>query len=337
MPPLQPDGCGVFPGAGGGGTAWGAGVAFSGETGARASGETMVSRPRRYLPEEISTIRTGDTLAPARERAQANDILLHTNRVFSLLRDVYDAYVTSLLQLANAYEHTYTAPEPPARPARAALSSSLAPPEALWGPDALRAFREGVAGMDAAMDSLRADYMALMRYVADDSIKDDGIRGKGLVKAMRRSGKAYGTARDKVLSSMDSEAGKAEETLLRGHPLRPQIMAAKLLTARMRLAPAMLAGDAPDPRILERWRKELEGMIQEAAMLPCAVAGDVERRWRAFLRTAGEFPQTISIGQRAGFDGLIRRQLNTAYTRAQHAYNVFAEAVNEQEATLSGR
>lgn len=327
---------GMLPQAGGGGDVSRT-AAFSAKESASAPGEGAAAPSRQYLPGEIRTVRSGVAQAPAQERLRANEILLHANRVVSLLRGVYDAYVASLLQLANVYEREFTAPDPPQRPARAALSSSLAPPETLWTPDGTRRFREGLAGMDAAIDSLRADYMALMRYVADDSVRDDGVRGKGLIRGMRRSGAAYDKARDTVLSSLDSEAGKAEETLLRGHPLRPQIMAAKLLTERMRLAPAMLAGERPDPQILERWRRELDGMLREAAMLPCAVPGEVERRWRAFLRTAAEFPQTVATGQRAGFDDLLRRQLNTAYTRVQHAYNAFAEAVNGPEATRSGR
>ena len=197
-------------------------------------------------------------------------------------------------------------------------------------PASIQRFKEGLAGMDAAMDSMRADYLALMRYVADDSIKDDGVKGKGLTNAIRRSGEDYVRARDMALSGLNGEADKAEQVLLQGHPLRPQIQAAKLLTARMRLAPAMLAGEKPDPLVLERWRKELEGMINEAALLPCSVPGEVERRWRAFLRTAAEFPQVVSLGQRAGFDELLRGQLNTVYARVQQAYNDFAAAVNSQ-------
>ena len=69
-------------------------------------------------------------------------------------------------------------------------------------------------------------------------------------------------------------------------------------------------------------------MINEAALLPCSVPGEVERRWRVFLRTAAEFPQVVLLGQRAGFDEILRGQLNTTYTRVQQAYNEFVAAVN---------
>lgn len=325
-------GSGFFQWAGrDGGDSAGTGAAFS-ENGSLMPGEVNATPPppppRSYLPEDIRTIRPDAPQASEQERAQANEILLHANRTFSQVRGTYDAYVAALLQLTDVYEQRYTAPVPPERPARASLSSALAPPENLWTPADIRLFKDGLEGMDAAMDSMRADYLALMRYVADDSVRDDGVRGKGLTKAIRRSGEAYGQARDKVLSGLDSEADKAERILLQGHPLRPQIMAAKLLTARMRLAPAMLAGNKPDPQVLERWRKELEGMINEAAMLPCAVPGDVERLWRVFLRTAAEFPQVIALGQKAGFDDLLRGQINTTYARVQQAYNDFVAAVN---------
>ena len=68
--------------------------------------------------------------------------------------------------------------------------------------------------------------------------------------------------------------------------------------------------------------------INEAALLPCSVPGEVERRWRVFLRTAAEFPQVVLLGQRAGFDEILRGQLNTTYTRVQQAYNEFVAAVN---------
>ena len=312
-----------------GGDASGAGAAVS-ENGSLMPGEAEATLPppQHYLPEEIRTIRPDAPQASPRERAQANEVLLHANRAFSRMQGTYDTYVAALLQLTHVYERQYTAPVPPDRPERVSLSPDLAPPEELWTPASIRLFKDGLAGMDAAMDSMRADYLALMRYVADDSIRDDGVRGKGLTQSIRRSGEEYGKARDMALAGLNSEAEKAEQTLLQGHPLRPQILAAKLLTARMRLAPAMLAGDKPDPLILERWRKELEGMINEAALLPCAVPGEVERRWRVFLRTAAEFPQVVALGQRAGFDELLRGQLNTTYSRVQQAYNDFVAAVN---------
>ena len=270
-----------------GGDSAGSGVAYS-EDGLLMPGEVEAPPPPppSYLPEEIRTIRPDAPQASAQERAQANEILLHANRAFSKMQGTYDAYVAAMLQLTDVYERDYTAPVPPERPMRVTLSPELAPPEELWTPASIQSFKEGLAGMDAAMDSMRADYMALMRYVADDSIRDDGVKGKGLTLSIRRSGEEYGKAREKALSSLNKEAEKAEQTLLQGHPLRPQIQAAKLLTARMRLAPAMLAGDKPDPLVLDRWRRELEGMINEAALLPCSVPGEVERRWRVFLRTA---------------------------------------------------
>ena len=315
-----------------GGASSGGAAAYS-ENGSLMPGEAEAPPPPPppgYLPEEIRTIRPDEPQAPAQERAQANEILFHANRASSLVQGTYDAYVAALLKLTDGYEVNYTAPRPPERPARATLSPALAPPEALWMPASIQRFKEGLAGMDAAMDSMRADYLALMRYVADDSIKDDGVKGKGLTNAIRRSGEDYVRARDMALSGLNGEADKAEQVLLQGHPLRPQIQAAKLLTARMRLAPAMLAGEKPDPLVLERWRKELEGMINEAALLPFSVPGEVERRWRAFLRTAAEFPQVVSLGQRAGFDELLRGQLNTVYAHVQQAYNDFAAAVNSQ-------
>lgn len=312
-----------------GGDSAGSGVAYS-EDGLLMPGEVEAPPPPppSYLPEEIRTIRPDAPQASAQERAQANEILLHANRAFSKMQGTYDAYVAAMLQLTNVYERDYTAPVPPERPMRVTLSPELAPPEQLWTPASIQSFKEGLAGMDAAMDSMRADYMALMRYVADDSIQDDGVMGKGLTLSIRRSGEEYGKAREKALSSLNKEAEKAEQTLLQGHPLRPQIQAAKLLTARMRLAPAMLAGDKPDPLVLDRWRRELEGMINEAALLPCSVPGEVERRWRVFLRTAAEFPQVVLLGQRAGFDEILRGQLNTTYSRVQQAYNEFVAAVN---------
>lgn len=314
----------------GGGDSSGSSAAFS-EDGSLMPGELKATPPpQHYLPEEIRTVRPDAPQASEQERTRANEVLLHANRASATMQGSYDTYVAALLRLADDYEQNYTAPAPPDRPPRISLSPLAAPPEESWKPVNIQRFKEGLSGMDAAMDSMRADYLALMRYVADDSIRDDGVRGKGLTKAIRQSGEKYAQARDKALSGLGDEADKAEQTLLRGHPLHPQIMAAKLLTARMRLAPAMLAGDKPDPLVLDRWRKELEGIINEAALLPCTVPGEVERRWRAFLRTAAEFPQVILLGQRAGFDELIRGQINTTYTRVQQAYNDFAAAVNSR-------
>ena len=121
---------------------------------------------------------------------------------------------------------------------------------------------------------------------------------------------------------VESGAIAAEAVTLKGHPLRPQILAVRILFRRMKEARALLGEREADKQIISAWRDELEGILSEAAFLPFGVAGEPERLWRAFLRTAQRFPAAVALGEAQGFHPEVRKQLNAAYTNAEKAYKL---------------
>lgn len=82
--------------------------------------------------------------------------------------------------------------------------------------------------------SIRADYRALERYVKDVDIQDDGVKGRALAASMEKAHAEFAAARESYVRTVEAHAVTAEGLLLRGHPLRRQILAAERVFARLR-------------------------------------------------------------------------------------------------------
>lgn len=281
--------------------------------------------PKSYLPASLKEIRQD---APATEEAlrAANAQLAYANGVMDWQLDKDAGYALWLYLGADFYLREAALPKLARRPPRFARDKTLLPPAA-WPKASAEAIRQALREMDAAVDAEREQYEKLVKYALDESIVDDGKQGRQYLKAIRRQWEAYEDARRVLRGEVESGALAAEAVTLQGHPLRPQILAVRILFRRMKEARALLGEREADKQTIAAWRRELEGILSEAAFLPFSVAGEPERLWRAFLRTARRFPATVALGEEQGFHPAVRKQLNAAYTDAEKAYNEFVDSV----------
>lgn len=281
--------------------------------------------PKSYLPASLKEIRQD---APATEEAlrAANAQLAYANGVMDWQLDKDAGYALWLYLGADFYLREAALPKLAKRPPRFARDKTLLPPAA-WPKESAEAIRQALREMDAAVDAEREQYEKLVKYALDESIVDDGKQGRQYLKAIRRQWEAYEDARRVLRGEVESGALAAEAVTLQGHPLRPQILAVRILFRRMKEARALLGEREADKQTIAAWRRELEGILSEAAFLPFSVAGEPERLWRAFLRTARRFPATVALGEEQGFHPAVRKQLNAAYTDAEKAYNEFVDSV----------
>lgn len=283
------------------------------------------SAVRGYLPSALKEMRDE---APASEDAlhKANAQLSYANGVMEWQLSKNAGYALWLYLGADFYMREAALPKLAKRPPRFARTKALVPPDE-WPEASANAIREALKDMDAAVDAEREQYEKLVQYALDDSIIDDGKLGRRYLKAIRSRWERYEAARRVLRDEVESTALGAEAVTLQGHPLRPQILAVRILFCRLKEARALLGEHEADKKTIIAWRQEIEGILDEAAFLPFAVPGEAERLWREFLRTARQFPEAVRLGEAQGFHPEVRKQLNAAFANAEKAYNVFVEAV----------
>lgn len=293
--------------------------------------------PASSLPEAVRSISPGESPASEAEIVVADSVLARANAFFKDLHGVQDPYMRALRRNAELYRREYrTLPLPnrPTNPMSAhAVPKELAPEDA----EAAERFRAAMGEMSAALEEARAASLELRKYDQDRTIRDDGVLGRKLVASIHAASDRWTAARDRALALADTAADEAEEILLRGHILKPQIVSARLLIRRMNQAPSMLApvtGDGagkgrPDVDAIRLWRQDMDGMLKDMALLPFAIPGEIERAWRGFLNAAEAFPRAVEKGENTGFDDAALRTINGASAGTKHAYNAFAEAANE--------
>lgn len=281
--------------------------------------------PKSYLPASLKEIRQD---APATEEAlrAANAQLAYANGVMDWQLGKDAGYALWLYLGADFYLREAALPKLARRPPRFARDKTLLPPAA-WPKESAEAIRQALREMDAAVDAEREQYEKLVKYALDESIVDDGKQGRTYLKAIRQQWEAYEDARRVLRGEVESVALAAEAVTLQGHPLRSQILAVRILFRRMKEARALLGEREADKQTIAAWRRELEGILAEAAFLPFSVAGEPERLWRAFLRTAQRFPAAVALGEAQGFHPEVRKQLNAAYNDSEKAYNDFVDSV----------
>lgn len=267
----------------------------------------------------------------AEERTQADKLVEFSNAATSALTEGYYALPDALLDNAREYLQEWRlAPRPHARTAqRDAAARRLTPAGGLFPAEAEAQLAQSVKDMSKALDSMLAEYRALEKYVADDTIRDDGAQGKKLVQNLRNAHAVFLAARKSFLETVEARAAQAENLLLREHPLKRQIVEARKIFSLFRQAGDLLAPEEPDGTALEQLRGHLEDSLALAGRPPFPAAPQVERAYRAFLKEAALFSQKLAQGQREGFHSRIRRELNESVARSREAYNAFVRAANE--------
>lgn len=308
----------------------------------KAAGEKMGAAPTRERASPLSSVpgivETPHAVsespppppATPEQKARADRMVAFHNTAAATLSSGWYALPDALLNNARAYlEDWHLAPRPAVRGTRGEATRALAPPQGLFTAEEEAQLARCVRDMEKALDAMLADYRALSRYVKDDSIMDDGVRGKKLAQSLAASHAVFMAARSGYLDMVKERVAGAENVLLRDHPLQRQIVAAERIFSLFRKAAGLLGPEKPDKDALEKVRQELELALARAGRPPFPAAPELERSYRAFLREAALFSQGLARGLTEGFYSPLRRELNGIAARSREAYNSFARAANE--------
>ena len=211
----------------------------------------------------------------------------------------------------------------------AALARRLTPPVSLFTPEQTKKMAACVQDMNKAIVDMRADYRLLEKYVADESIQDNGVKGKALAAEILKEHAAFIVARDAYMAIVEGEAAPAEDILLRNHPLKRQIQAAEQIFAVFGKTASLLGADSPDKEALKAQRKELADALTEGGRPPFMAAPDLERQYRGFLKQAGKYAEIFDKGLEEEFYVPTRFDMNNAALASRAAYNDFVKAANQ--------
>lgn len=266
------------------------------------------------------------------ERKKADALVAFFNAASSTLASGRYTLPDALMANARVYLREWRlAPRPKVR-SGADAAARLAPPRGLFPAQEEARLAHYVQDMGKALDSMLAEYRALEKYLADDSIQDDGVKGKALVESLGRGHAVFMAARDGFLEIVEARAARAEEMLLQEHPLKRQILQAGKIFSLFRKAASLLAPEKPDQaqkEALRQLRQELDAAIAVAGRPPFPAAPEVERSFRAFLKEATLFSRSLERGLGEGFYSPLRRDLNDAALRSREAYNAFVREANQ--------
>lgn len=211
----------------------------------------------------------------------------------------------------------------------AALARRLTPPVSLFTPEQAKKMAACVQDMNKAIVDMRADYRLLEKYVADESIQDNGVKGKALAAEILKEHAAFIVARDAYMAIVEGEAAPAEDILLRNHPLKRQIQAAERIFAVFGKTATLLTPSKPDRDALKAQRDELAAAIAEGGRPPFMAAPELERQYRAFLKQAGSYAQLFDQGLEEEFYVPVRFEMNKAALASRAAYNDFVKVANQ--------
>ena len=211
----------------------------------------------------------------------------------------------------------------------AAVARRLTPPVGLFTPEQTKKMAAGVQDMNKAIASMRADYRLLEKYVEDDSIQDNGVKGKALSAGILKEHAAFIAARDAYMEVVEGEAAPAEDLLLLNHPLKRQIQAAERIFAVFGKTASLLTPNKPDREALKAQRDELAAALKEGGRPPFMAAPELERQYRGFLKQAGSYAELFDQGLGEEFYGPLRFEMNKAALASRAAYNEFVKVANQ--------
>ena len=238
--------------------------------------------------------------------------------------DVLMAYTKYYLTEWQLAKHPATDPEQDD-----ILARRLVPPAGLLTPEQTQTLAASVKTMDKAYSSMRADYRSLEKYVADASIRDDGVKGKSLGASIAKAYASFIAARATYMDTVNAEAAPAEEMLLRGHPLKRQILAAGRIFSVFVKTAELLTPENPDRAALQAQRQKLAEALAEGSRPPFMAAPDLERLYRAFLQAATVYATGFDKGLEEEFYASLRLEMNNAALQGRAAYNEFVSAANQ--------
>ena len=271
--------------------------------------------------------------ASPEELARAQAIVDYANRSGRVLGSLCGGYPFLIMTGVAEYRQNYVTlsfgiDPPSAQCAR----KELDPPKNVFGSetgdkDIEAELEKALQQMDRQRESMRKDYEKLRDYVADTSIVDDGVLGRRLCTSIEKAYRAYAEALERFQSRVDNEAARAQDTMLRDHPLRDHVRLVMKMVSLIRRQADRLAVSEPDPASLEEPIRELSEDIDLAEHLPFPMPGEPEMYYRQFLKGARAMLAIFRRGQLESFHEGVRQSLNEEWNACKGRYNAFVDAL----------
>lgn len=289
----------------------------------------LAKKNRESAPPKPKAAEAEAGAAPAMDPEKADKILEFHNNAKTALNSAYFQLPFSLHKNAAHYRETWALPKKPKIAGKAWGNKLLTAPKGLFTLDEEKQLARGLAEMNAALDKMLVHYRELEKYLADDSIRDDGKKGLELADQLDRGQGEFMAARRTWLEIVESNAARAENALLGEHPLRGQITAAAGMFAQFREIGEILKLDKPDREMLAALCGNISENIEQAEKPPFNAPPSLERLFRAFLKTAKNYVKVLRRGLNEGIFGKQKREILKAAKNCQDAYNKFAQAANQ--------
>lgn len=259
----------------------------------------------------------------AAQLAHADRMLAYHNNIQARLAKGQPA--DFLMANTRIYAEHFQLPKRPKIPRK----SDLAPPEGLFNGAEAKAVTQALGEMDRAFGRMLSRYGQLEKYIDDASIRDDGKKGRELVKDISSAHAEYIAARKSWLETVQKAARQAETTLLHDHPLRRQILAAQNIFQQYGEVADLLSSGADAGPMLHSCVQNLQNLLADAGKPPFLAKPALERAYRDFLRQVAVYVAMLERGMAEGLHNAQRREINEAAENSRAAYNIFVADVNK--------
>lgn len=257
---------------------------------------------------------------------KADRLLAYSNRAQEALDDSWHGQAERLYANSRSYLESFSLPKKPP----GGRKPDLKPESGIFNEQEEALIASGLAGMDRALDRLLGYYGELEKYVADDSVRDDGRLGRQIAKRIAAARGDYIASRDSWLAIVQKRAAEAEKILLYNHPLQRQILAGSAIMAQIREVGAILATDTPEKAMLAACRGNIADQIALGEKPPFPAKPASERLYRAFLKAAQAYGDCLARGINEGFFDVQKRELAEAGRNCVQAWNEFAKDANSR-------
>jgi hypothetical protein len=215
-------------------------------------------------------------------------------------------------------------------PAAGAVRKELAVPGHLLDGDARGRLEELAAAMAAGLAKMYGQYAALLAYVRDDAIQDDGVRGRKIAGELLAAYKGLDEARKDFIGILRDATLRSHDAMVGEHPLRRQIEAGTRFFSLTGEVAALLTPPAVqrDKAALERVASSMAESLDRGRRPPFKGSPEEERLYAAFMDKCRAYREGLAHGVAMGFTSHGKRQLNALMVQARDAYNAFIDAVN---------
>lgn len=271
-----------------------------------------------------------ETMTPptSEELAKAVRLIDFSNAARDALSGPNYSIPDKLLDYVQQYRGTWQLPKKSKISVRKNAGAALSFPKGIFNQDEEKQLAAALQEMDKALEKMIGHYRELEKYVADDSIHDDGKKGLELADKISSGHDIFMKSRESWLEIVETRAEEAERKLLYDHPLQRQILAARNIFAQMREVGLLVKTGDADKSSLATFYNSLNKIISDASKPPFPASPSLERLYRGFLKHASAYGSVLGTGIAGGFYAAKKRELNETMINCRKSYNEFVRAAN---------